>query len=500
MADNIGVSPYHRDSLVNIWVTEDALQAFADFLPSFGDGEPLSIDYVHHVLRSEGVDYGIDETLISETVEHCNLDHEPVMQVCIAAGRPPVRTNPARMELVAEYQRALERHKQGHNNIPYAPSRGVGLGIVRQGTVIAVEREEFPGIDGVDVYNRPIPHGELEVPAWHAGPGIDEADSRWRAKHGGLLALAGDELFVEETIRLSRVDNESGDVRFPGNLVVEEGVQDRRRLWIGGDVHVKSTLDAHEVFVRGSLRVDGGIVGRGRALVRSGRGVLAKFVEHCNLETKGEVQLQSLAYNSRIFALQGVRISEGGALIGGEVRAGSHIDVPTVGNEVDVHAKLIVGVDFVMERKFQYARSKFQDLTLALQRLEAVDQSRRAPDDVTSHDVTTPNGASADGEAVDGAAGAENADGPDDTAQLENTESQKHIEQIREERGKYSVLMSDMLSYLDADEDAEIRITTAVYPGTEIQICRAHHTVTEPLGPSRFYLDKDRGRIAREDL
>ncbi len=61
-------------------------------------------------------------------------------------------------------------------------------------------------------------------------------------------------------------------------------------------------------------------------------------------------------------------------------------------------------------------------------------------------------------------------------------------------------MMSEMLSYIDADEDAEIVVTQAVYPGTEIQICRAHHTVEEPVGPSRFFLEKDRGRIAREDL
>lgn len=477
MVDNIGGAPYHRDSLVNIWVSEDALQAFADFLPSFGDGESLTTEYVHQVLRADGIDFGLDEALIQETVEQCNLDHEAVMQICVASGRPPVRTNPSRMELVPEYQRALERHKHGGRVVPFTPSRGIALAVVRQGTVIALQREELPGIDGLDVYNQPIPHGELAVSQLTAGAGIDEVLPRWRAGVGGLLAMDGGELFIEETIELPEVDNSTGDVRFPGNLVVAQRVHEGRRMWIGGHAHVKSTLDAHEVFVRGSLRVDGGIVGRGRALIRSGEGVAAKFVEHCNLETKGEVVIQSLSYNSRILALKGVRIAEGGALIGGEIRARSRIEAPTIGNEVDVHARLMVGVDFVMERKFQYARSKFQDLTMALQRLEAVDHSRRAPDD---------------GQVAE--------DTEDESAHLERTESQKHIEQIREERSSYSNMMSEMLSYIDADEDAEIVVTQAVYPGTEIQICRAHHTVEEPLGPSRFFLDKDRGRIAREDL
>lgn len=457
----IGVPAHHRDSLVKLWVSEDGLQAFADFLPSFGDGEPLSERYVHQVLRSEGIDFGVDEAVIAETVASCNDGHESVMQVPVATGRPPVRTNPERLELTPPFQRALERYRAGHQIGPFQPTKGFPLGIVLAGAVIATLQEEIPGIDGVDVYNRPVAHGTLAVAPLESGEGTELSSDRLRAVRSGLLCMVGEELRVEDTIHLQEIGTETGDVRFPGNLIVEQRVQDGRRLWIGGDARVKATLDAHEVFVRGTLQVDGGIVGRGRALVRSGGDVTTKFVEHCSVETKGSVQIQSLAYNSRVMALDSVCIAEGGCLIGGETRAAKRVEIPVAGNSTHIHTGIVVGINFVMERKLQYARGKHQDLTLMLQKLQgAIDDAR-----------------------------------PERARKL-----RARIRKVQSARRKYANLMSEMLGHVDSDEDAEIIITKTVHPGTVLQICRAKETVMETLGPSRFYLDKDKGRIERSDL
>ncbi|MFP4485290.1 MAG: FapA family protein, partial [Spirochaetaceae bacterium] len=371
------------------------------------------------------------------------------------------RTNPERLELTPAFQRALERHRHGQEIGPFRPPKGFSLGIVLSGAVIATVQEEIPGIDGVDVYNRPIPHGTLEVASLEPGEGTSLASGTLRAVRSGLLCMHEGRLWVEDTIHLREIGTETGDVRFPGNLVVEQRVQDGRRLWIGGDARVKATLDAHEVFVRGQLHVDGGIVGRGRALVRSGGGVQARFIEHCNVETKGSVQIQSLAYNSRIMALGSVHLAEGGCLIGGETRAAGRVEVPIVGNTTHLRTAIVVGINFVMERKLQYARLKHQDLTLMLQKLQ------RAMEQSSQQRARTLGG---------------------------------RIRKVQRARSKYANLMSDLLCHVDSDENAEIVVTKTVHPGTALQICRAKHTVMETLGPSRFYLDKDKGRIERADL
>ena len=453
---------HNRDSLVRLWVTEDGLHAFADFLPSFGDGDPLTESYAANVLKVERIDYGIDHAAIAETVASCNAQHVPMMQVLVAAGRPPVRTNPARLVLVPRFQRAVEHYRAGNRNSPFAPKRGFALEIVQRGETIATMQEEVSGIDGVDVYNTPIPAGTLQVDGLVPGEGTREAAGCLRAERGGLLCMDdGNTVWVEDTIVLPEVGPDTGDIRFPGHAVIEHHVQDGRRLWIGGNAHVKSTLDAHEVFVRGALRVDAGIVGRGNALVRCGGDIVAGFIEHCRVETKSSVRVGRAVYNSRVMALGTVSLGDGATLIGGETRATAGIEASVVGNSAEVPTLLVAGADFVMERKLAYAQSKHRELTLLMQQLE-----EQADDPAC----------------------------PDEEAVLDR------IAEIQEARAEHSSTVAEMLAYLDAEESAEIVVTSEVYPGTAIHICRAKHSVTEKLGPSRFYLDKEKGRIEREEL
>lgn len=456
---------HHRDSLVQIVVSEDALHAYADFLPSFGDGEPLTEAYVRRVLRAEGIDYGVDEEAIARTVESCNAEHEPHMNLCIASGRPPVRTNPERLILTPRFERARERLREGYRDIPIPAAAGEPLGIVLQGETVATMQETIPGIDGVDVYNRPIPCGSLQEDPLSAGEGTRFTGERLEAGVSGLLCLKDAELHVEATVHIDEVGSGTGNIRFPGNVVITGRVQDGRRLWIGGGTHVKTTLDAHEVFVRGALQVDAGIIGRGRALVRCGGQVAARFIELCNVETKQGVHAESLIYGSSILSLDTISTGDSGEIIGGSLRATGNIHAGSIGNQANVRTELMVGVNFVMERKLQYARRRFQELTLLKQRLEA--------------DGVEPEDLEADGR---------------------EKGQQERYRQVLEAREKYSALMGDMLGYLDANESAEIVAHSAVYAGTELQICRARHTVTEDCGPSRFYLNKELGRIQREDL
>jgi hypothetical protein len=323
-------------------------------------------------------------------------------------------------------------------------------------------QEEVPGIDGVDVYNTPIPAGILEADRLVPGEGTREAAGCLRAERGGLLCMDdGNSVWVEDTIVLPEVGPDTGDIRFPGNAVIEHHVQDGRRLWIGGNAHVKSTLDAHEVFVRGTLKVDAGIVGRGSALVRCGGDIVAGFIEHCRVETKGSVHVGSALYNSRVMALDALVMGDGATLIGGETWATARIEASVVGNSAEVPTLLVAGANFVMERKLSYAQRKHRELTLLMQKLE-----EQADDPAC----------------------------PDEEAVLDR------IAEIQEARAEHSRKVQEMLLYLDAEESAEIVVTSEVHPGTAIQICRAKHAVTEKLGPSRFYLDKSKGRVEREEV
>lgn len=447
-----------HDSSFRVTVAEDNLSVMGDFLPALGDGEPLSREYIESILSREGVLYGIDWQVIEEAIAECNEHGQRRLGVIVARGRPPVRMNPRHLVLEAKFaprdNPKVPVEKDGRVN--HKASRR--LPIVMAGETIAREEPEMPGIDGVAIDGSPIPHGQREIMILKPGENTATNDGKVVATTSGMVVVKGEEFRVEENLYIKGdVDYHTGSITFPGNLHLAGRIHDGFRLWIGGTIISKGVIDAYEVFCRKDLMAKDGIIGRQRALVRVAGRVQAKFVENCTIESKSSVYIQSVVFNSRVFTLDRLVMAEKGRLIGGQVRCAHGVVTDEIGNEAGVTTEVLTGIDFIVERKLSAAKEKFQALTLELQQLDRV------------------------------------------LAENPTEGLQKRRAKLSDAVYKYSVLMSTLVSKLDRNEDAPVVARKAVYPGVTVEICRSSYRVEEPLGPTRFRLDRDSGRVIAEE-
>mgnify|MGYP006297290849 FL=1 len=168
--------------------------------------------------------------------------------------------------------------------------------------------------------------------------------------------------------------------------------------------------------------------------------------------------MRTAVFNSRFFSLDRLVMAEKGKLIGGQVRCAHGVVTDEIGNEAGVTTEILTGIDFIVERKLSAAKEQFQALTLQLQQLDRV------------------------------------------LAENPTEALQKRRAKLSDAVYKYSVLMSTLVSKLDRNEDAPVIARKAVYPGVTVEICRSAFRVEEPLGPTRFRLDRDSGRVVAEDF
>jgi len=452
------VAPVAEDSVVTIMMGEDRLIAFGSFAPARSGGQQLTEEYVASVLEQEGISIGVDWPRIREAIETCNVEARPLAGVPVAFGRPPVQVNPEHFQIeprflhVHEHLTAAANGRVDHRTRHY-------FNIVRKGETIAHLEPEMRGIDGVDLTGELIPHGTLERKIRQNGKNTALHEGVVTATCGGMLLTDENTFWVEETLKLDKdVDYGVGNLSFPGNVLLGGGIKDGFRLWIGGSVAAKNTLDVHELFCRKDLTAAAGIIGRGAALVRAGGRVKSKFIEHCQLESKSSVYIQTEVFNSRVYTLDRLATGDKGRIIGGEVRSAHGVTANQIGNEAEVQTTIVTGIDFIVQRRIERIKARHQELTLMLQKLD--ERLRERPT----------------------------------SALLERRA------RLYDATYKYSVQMSTLITRLDRNEHAEVVARTRVYPGVVVEICRASFAVKEVLGPTRFHLDKAGGRVVCEPL
>lgn len=108
-------------------------------------------------------------------------------------------------------------------------------------------------------------------------------------------------------------------------------------------VSVFGAIEAAEVVAQDGILVNGGIVGRRKGVVTSGRELAAKFCDEADLQAVGDVTITNGVINSHI-RTEGKLIVACGALIGGLVYAREGVEVGTAGSEGCIPTTIIVGV------------------------------------------------------------------------------------------------------------------------------------------------------------
>lgn len=441
-----------RDAILDIVVREDRMQVTGTFYPAIQDGRILTLDYAQSVLENAGVVSGIDESALNEAIFACNTDHRAIENVPLAYGTPPVPERPAYWNLrplksseataAADSEQRIDHKSRTH------------IDVVHAGDVIARLIEKQEGVTGSDVLGNEIPFPTETVPTIEPGENVTTDGENAVADLGGKIVMTQNTFSVIDRLEVTGdVGYATGSIEFPGEVVVRGEIKEGFHIWAGKSVAADRTVDVSEIYCKGGFQSTGGIIGRGKALLRAAGPVSVRFAANCFVESKASIYVIQYVYHARVASLGLFTMEKSGRIIGGVVTAQDGVRCYQIGNATGVTTSIRVGTDFIVERKLRLSREKHQRVSMKLQRLTA-----KLGDDPTDR-------------------------------QLEI------VRKLEEARNTYVQALGALTRELDRNESARVIVTGDVFPGAQIQICRAHYSVTEKLHEVAFSLSKESGRV-----
>jgi uncharacterized protein (DUF342 family) len=452
-----------NDGKLVVSFSEADLELQADFVPPTGNGKPLNPSAVGVILEKINVIYGIRWDDIRKALAECGLKGRPVENVLIARGNPPVNE-------VAEYfevNSRLGQEDQGVDDnarIDYR-TRSPFI-IVKKGQVLAKKRPRKPGREGKNIHGMVLPVTLIRPDGVSGGENTFTEGDCIIAGINGQFVESKNIISVQETLIVKgSVGYGTGNIVFPGNVIIEGTVSDGFKIYSGGSLTIKQTFDVTETVTKGDLNVAGGIIGRGAALVKSGGDIRAKFIENCRAAARKAVIVDSEIINSSVFTLEHIEMGDKGKILGGDMYALHGIKAGGIGKKAGVGKATHIhcGIDFTAQQEKERCNNQLRILTAKLGKLR---EMMSAPDLNSG----------------------------------KRAKMEELLRRLEAEQQTASARASELMGKINVDENAVVEVSGEIVPGTLIEICQTALFVTEPLRKVRIRLDRANGKLVSQPL
>lgn len=308
---------------------------------------------------------------------------------------------------------------------------------------------------GTTVRGDSVPYGRLPDVSPRPGHNTRREGDTVVAACDGLFKADAGFFWVDEVLVVpGDVDYSVGNIDFSGDVVIHGVIRDGFRVRAGRTLHCSKSIDASEVVTGGDLVTAQGIIGRRKAVIRSGGRMIARFIENCVVEAVGSIRVQAGIVNSSLHTLGCLEMGDRGVIVGSIVEAGDGVVAAQIGSARSPRAEIRCGTDYLVERKLTTLRERTIALTARLRQLE--ERRRREP-----------------AAAILGGL----------------------IEPIRQLIARLNAAARSISPGLDCNENARISVRGTVHPGTRIEICRVSYVVPRILSSVTFRLDRKKGVI-----
>ena len=349
-----------RDAGITLEIAADAMQAWIGVTPARG-GKALDVDAVLAALDEAGVIFGIDRVAVNAVC--ADGATQAAERVTVATGTPAENGKDVSFELLVADARDRqpqldEKGLINFRDLGEIPSVVAEQPLMRRippttGTVGRNVRSEI--IEPQPGNNQPF--ADKLLGAYVAA---DDANLL-RAVFSGQPVRCGNGVNVEPVLHFRNVNMASGNISFDGTVNVEGEVLPGMKVYASGDIVVGSVVDGAELRAGGDIRIGGGIIAKSQ--VEAGGAVSARFVENSRVLAGTTIAIDDTALQSDLQANNQIAVglkSPRGRLAGGSARAMMLIQVPILGSATGGVTSLLLGVNPVLDAKYQQLQKKIE--------------------------------------------------------------------------------------------------------------------------------------------
>lgn len=322
----------------------------------------ISVNELLQFLKEEKVVFGINKELVEKIA---NNPHQITFPVTIAEGKPPKNGHDA--YLVNEIKKEEKREKFHFRNVIDIPT-------VHNGQLLATIIPATPGTAGIDVSGNPIRAKDGKPLRVRAGKNVLFHLEQFYATADGQVSMTNRAINVNPVFEVQGdLDMKTGNIDFTGNVVIRGNVPTGYVIKAGGDIKIYGLVEGAFLEAEGSIVVSGGISGEKRGRVIAGSNVQASYINQAYVEAGADVFATASIMHSQVISGGSIKC-ENGSIIGGEMKARSHIFAKEVGNHLFTKTVLQLGADTSFDEQERKLRAEIKELTDTIKKLSQIEK------------------------------------------------------------------------------------------------------------------------------
>jgi uncharacterized protein (DUF342 family) len=368
----------HKSGQVIIHRSEDNMEAFLTLEEALGTGEPLSLERIEEMLELEQIRNGIKTELLPKALERAK-SVGVLKNVLIARGTPPG----------SDLLRRVKLNYPVNAKKPAEVKKGQIQRIgVKEGQLVALY--DPPEVkDGVDVLGNRIPVNQEEVKELQVGsnltvkPKTGTNTQEIYAQTAGELVFDGESLQIRNKLVISGdVGPKSGNLKFPGEVLVQGGVEKGFYVMTGGFLRVAGPVEEALLSSEDGIALESAFRGNDKGVIRAKKDIRTPYVEKATILAVGNIIVGKATLNCKI-KCSGVITQKDptGTLVGGQIKTKLGLVVQNLGNAKGVSTFISFGQDYLIEDHVETQEKELDKIRTAIMKLDQMMPNLTRPED-----------------------------------------------------------------------------------------------------------------------
>lgn len=218
---------------------------------------------------------------------------------------------------------------------------------VSKGQILARLTPHVVGTNGLDVFGKTLTTTKPKVRRFKYGKNITVSEDGAELISGidGDVSLINGTVFVSNTYNVaSDVDASTGDLDYDGSIFIPGTVRTGFVVKAKGDIQVNGVVEGATLIAGGNIVIKRGVQGMSKGKLVAGGDLCAQFIEGANVETSGNVISGSILHSNIKSGGNVIVSGKKGFIVGGEIVCENLVEVNTIGNKMETHTSIKVGV------------------------------------------------------------------------------------------------------------------------------------------------------------
>ena len=440
----------------DVTISPDKMKATVRLYSASVGGRNLDVVDIKSSLASRGVSYGLKEDVIADIIANPRYCED----ILVAEGTAPGESTDGYIEYLFNTDRkqrptVLEDGSVDffHLNVLQACATGQEIAKLHP----SVRGEDGKALDGSIVRSR-----EPKEVKFKYGANIHVSDDGKTliSDVDGNVSLVSDQVFVNNSLTFDAVSTATGNIDFEGSVVINGNIDTNFEVRVKGDVTVNGVIEGAYVEAGGNIIVARGVNGMGKAVLKAGGNIIAKYLENVTANAGGYIQAETIMHSNISAAGDIIVDGRKGMLSGGHATAGGMVEVKNLGSEMANDTIVEVGLSPMIKREIADLRNQ------AAEKQKTLDQIMPVLNNM----------------AMKIKAGAVLTD-----------DQKKYVGQLMgvqkttdEELASVMVRLAELENAYNVDTPAEVKVKGTVYPGARVCISDVSMSVKQPAKYCKF--------------